>query len=200
MKRQLLFLSLMTSLTLVSCENNVTLSPRVTRFNPAKHLQKMNGNEELSKEIRVYIHKEQTSKRKIASASNLNPIFAPENNPKFPLSYFLVPAETAQFLRLETSDSRILDELTLRITGREHYKFFVHPANEAEFEFLKGSYDYIGPDRTEFLASPTSDYYTLVVWNRNNPNRQPFVTQLVSEKSDKDGKLNRQIIREIPIK
>lgn len=199
MKPQFLFLCLMIALTLLACENHVSLTPKASRFIASKHLYRLDGTEGISHKLRDYIRREQSNKRKIASASNLNPAFAPENNPKFRLSYFLIPTDSAQFLSAKTKDVRVLDELNLRISGKLHTKFFIHPEREMELNALRGRYDYVGPDSTEFLATPTTDYYTLVVWNRNNLNRKPFILKLNVEKSDQENKFDKQIVDDLPI-
>ncbi len=198
MKNLSLLVYLIIFYSLAGCERAANLTPKVSHFVESEHLKKLDGSEEVSRELRDYIRKEQSFKRTVASSSNLNKAFAPENNPKFPLSYFLIPVENiSDFLLPETKDARVLDELSLKISGKAHFKFFIHPTHEKEFDYLRRNYDFIGPDNTEFLATPTSDYYTLVVWNRNNPKRMPFITKL-EEKSD-DGKPGKQIIRDLTI-
>lgn len=200
MRLRFLFSWLIIATAFISCDNHVTLSPKLSRFIMSVHLHKIDGSEQISQNLRAYIRNEQKLKRKIASASNLDSAFSPENNPKFPLPYYLVPEKKSNFLLPETSDAQILDELSLRITGIKHYKFFVHPAHEKEFYYLRRFYDYIGPDMTEFLATPTTDNYTLVVWNKNNPKRKPFIAKLDLQNPEKGVKPNSQIIQEVPIK
>jgi len=200
MSKKYLFIGFLTVLTLGSCENRVSLSPKISRFVISQHLHKIDGSEQLPNKVSAFIQKEQSRKRSIASdsESNLNPSFAPENKPKFPLPYFLIPSEQAQFLKLETDNIHIIEELNLRISGKLYIKYFIHPIHESKFDFLRGIYNYVGVDKTEFFATSIFDYYTLVVWNRNNPDRFVFMASLGVEKSDEEIKLNRQIIRELP--
>lgn len=197
MKKEMLLICFVTIYGLIGCDNRADLNPKVSHFNQAKHLKKFDGSEGLSEKLSEYIFKIQTQRRKVASTTNSSPLFSPEARPKFPLSYFLIPEEMAQFLSTETTDPRVLDQLLLKISGKKHSKFFVHPMHEREFEFLRGAYAYVGADRTEFYATPTTDENTLAVWNRNNPQRKVFI--IVLENSEQEGKLNRQIIRDLPI-
>ena len=71
----------------------------------------------------------------------------------------------------------------LRISGKKHYKLFVHPESEAHYEFLKNAYRYIGPEETEFTASPTSSYRSLVVWNHNDKDKKPFIAKVSLDKN-----------------
>lgn len=118
-----------------------------------------------------------------AFASNINPDYVPEKNPKFPLPYYLVPAEDAKFLQADTLDPRIADQLSLKISGKKHFKLFVHPESEAHYEFLRHRYNYVGPESTEFMASPTSSYRSLVVWNKNSGQRKPFIAKVSLDKN-----------------
>jgi hypothetical protein len=172
------------------------LSPKNIHFIPAKHLHQLD-EEGLDPALYSYLEKEQKQKRNIAS-STLPAAFLPENHPKFALPYFLVPEEMSQFIQAETSDDKVLDQLVLKISGKKHYKFFVHPAHEADFNYLRGAYTYVTPDRTEFYASPTDNPYTVIIWNRNNPDRKPFLTKLNIEMGDQKETTNRQIVKDLP--
>lgn len=106
-----------------------------------------------------------------------------KKNPKFPLPYYLIPIEDAKFLKADSLDPRVADQLIMRISGKKHYKLFVHPESEAHYDFLRNSYNYIGPDKTEFMASPTSSYRSLVVWNKNSDTRKPFIAKVSLDKN-----------------
>jgi hypothetical protein len=196
--KMVLFIYLMISCSFIGCDKRAELSPQVSHFNQAEQLKKLDGKEEFSKELSDYIQKTQNQNRKIASTEHSPPEFSPSSHSKFPLPYFLVPEAMAQFISTQTDDDMILDQLYLRVSGIKNYKFLVHPLREKEFEFMRGFYTYIGTDRTEFYATPTANSNTLVVWNRNNPKRKPF--QVILENSEKEGKLDRQIISDLPIK
>jgi hypothetical protein len=188
MKHTLFILWLLTALTLLSCENNVKLSQRANRFIASEHLEHITGNEKLPTGVRELLNEEQNLHNKDlwgagAFASNINPDYVPEKNPKFPLPYYLVPVEDANFLDANSLDPRIADQLSLTISGKKHYKLFVHPESEAHYEFLRNRYSYVGPETTEFMASPTSSYRSLVVWNRNNGLRKPFIAKVSLDKN-----------------
>ena len=182
-----------------SCEKGADLDPKFTKFDSKIHLKKIDGTEHFTSEVREYLRKEQTQRRSVASTPRLPTEFDPKNSPKFPLPYFLIPDEMAQFTSFMTEDKSIIDQLLLRISGKIHYKFFIHPGHENQFNDLKGIYTYIDVEQTEFMASPSSDMYTLVVWNRNNEGRKPLLANLILEKSNGEAKLSGQIINSIPV-
>jgi hypothetical protein len=164
----------------VSCEKYANLSPKVDRFIASEHLKKFTEKEEISQGIKNFILEEQNLRHKsqpldLPVFSNIIPEYAPENNPKFPLPYYLVPEAEANFLATDYLDQSISDQLMMKISGIKHFKFFIHPELEVYYDFLRSSYNYIGPENTEFLATPTSHYGSLLVWNRNNILRKPFI-------------------------
>jgi hypothetical protein len=188
MKLRLFLLWLLAAFALIGCEQNASLSPRVSRFIASEHILKIDGKETLSRGIKEFLYEEQNLHNKDlwgqgAFSSNINPSYVPENNPKFALPYYLIPAEDAHFLFADSMDPRVADQLVMKISGKRHYKLFVHPESEAHYEFLKASYNYIGPEETEFFASPTSSYRSLVVWNRNNGERKPFIAKVSLDKN-----------------
>lgn len=188
MKRIFFFFWFLTAFAIVSCENNVSLSPKVSRFIASEHLEKINGKENIPSGVKELLYEEQNLHNKDlwgagAFASNINPDYVPEKNPKFPLPYYLIPVEDARFLQADSLDPRIADQLMMKISGKKHYKLFVHPESEAHYDFLRNAYNYIGPDRTEFMASPTSSYRSLVVWNKNSDTRKPFIAKVSLDKN-----------------
>lgn len=188
MKHQFFIFWLLTALAVLSCENNVKLSPKASRFLATEHLERITGNEKLPLGVKELLYEEQNLHNKDlwgagAFASNINPDYVPEKNPKFPLPYYLVPAEDAHFLHADSLDPRIADQLLLKVSGKKHYKLFVHPESEAHYEFLRNRYSYVGPENTEFMASPTSSYRSLVVWNKNNGLRKPFIAKVSLDKN-----------------
>lgn len=189
MKVRLSFLAALVLANLISgCEERVNLSPKIGRFIASEHLLKIDGKENLAVGVKELLFEEQNLHNKDlwgagAFSSNINPEYIPENNPKFPLPYYLVPVEDANFLSADSMDPNIADQLTMRISGKKHYKLFVHPESEVHYDFLRASYNYVGPDQTEFFASPTSSYRSLVVWNRNNMKRKPFIAKVSLDKN-----------------
>jgi hypothetical protein len=197
--KALIFTILISFYLFSSCEKGADLDPKFTRFDLSIHLKKIDGSEPFSKEIREYLLREQALRRSVASQPSLPTEFDPKNSPKFPLPYFLIPDEMAQFTSFMTEDKTIVDQMLLRISGKVHYKFFIHPGHENQFNELKGIYTYIDVEQTEFMASPSSDMYTLVIWNRNNDDRKPFLANLILEKTNGEAKLSGQIINSIPV-
>ena len=188
MKRNYLLLSFLLLTLIPGCDNHPAFNHKVSRFIASEHLQKISGKENLAVGVRELLYEEQNLHNKVlwgenAFASNIDPAYVPENNPKFPLPYYLVPAEDANFLFSDSLDQRVADQLALKISGKKHYKLFVHPESEAHYEFLRASYNYVGPDTTEFMASPTSSYRSLVVWNKNNNLRKPFIAKVSLDKN-----------------
>lgn len=188
MKQNYFLIWLLTAFAIISCDNNVTLSPKVSRFIASEHLEKINGKENIPKGVKELLFEEQNLHNKDlwgagAFASNINPDYVPENNPKFPLPYYLIPVEDARFLQADSLDPRIADQLVMKISGKKHYKLFVHPESEMHYDFLRNAYNFIGPDKTEFEASPTSSYRSLVVWNKNSDTRKPFIAKVSLDKN-----------------
>ena len=68
-------------------------------------------------------------------------------------------------------------QITATKNGQVFYKLFVHPESYSHYQFLEGKFEYIGPERTEFMASPTSSYRSLVAWNKNGIEK-PFIAKV----------------------
>lgn len=196
-KGRLLLIYFLIFYSLLGCERKINLSPKHSYFEKSKHLKKFDGSEGLPKKLTKYIFEKQQTLRNIASKGQTILPFSPNSHPKFPLPYFLIPEQLDQFFEAKTVDANIIDEIFLKISGKKHCKFLIHPANEHEFDFLRGAYTYIDVDHTEFYATPTSDPNTLIVWNKNNPKRKAFLAVL--EPPSKEKNLNRQIIQDLPI-
>lgn len=171
-----------------SCDHPISIKTSKSRYIASEHLTKINGKENLAKGVRDLLHEEQNLHNKDlwgagAFSSNINPDYVPEKNPKFPLPYYLIPQDQAHFLQASSLDERIASQLMMRISGTKYYKLFVHPESEAHYEFLKNAYRYIGPEETEFMASPTSSYRSLVVWNAGNSDKKPFIAKVSLDKN-----------------
>lgn len=167
---------------IISCDQSATLSPRPARFIASEQLLKLDGKENLAIGISDLLYEEQNLSNNILMEkalpkSDQNPVYFPENNPKFPLPYYLVPEDEANFIAFNQLDPRVTDQLTMKISGKKHFKLFIHPEFEVQYDFLR-SYRYIGSDQTEFLASPLFHYNSLVVWNKNNMGRKPFIAKV----------------------
>lgn len=183
MKRFWIFGFLFMSMLLQNCDNNITIATAPSRHIASELVGKINGREELPKGVKEFLNVEQNYHNKDlwgkdAFGSNINHNYAPESNPKFPLSYYLIPASDAKFIYTTDFDIKIADQLYLLVSGTKYYKLFVHPDSEEQYGFLKNAYRYIGPLETEFIASPTSSYRSLVVWNQYKTGYKPFITKV----------------------
>lgn len=176
------------AIVFTSCENNISISKKPSRYIASDYLHKINGSENLPKGVKELLDEEQNLHNKDlwgknAFASNINPKYVPEENPKFPLPYYLIQEEDAKFIQAGSLDKKIDEQLSLLVSGTKYYKLFVHPESEAHYEFLKNAYRYIGPEETEFLASPTSSYRSLVVWNKKSKTAKPFIAKVSLDKN-----------------
>lgn len=188
MKRFGFLIFLLMTVLLQNCDNNVTISTAPSRYIANEFVEKINGKEEISKGLKELLNEEQNLHNKDlwgknAFASNINPKYVPEANPKFPLPYYLIPATDAKFMHSANLDTKVGDQLYMLISGMKYFKLFVHPESEEHYNFLKNAYRYIGPTETEFMASPTSSYRSLVVWNPNNTNKKPFIAKVSLDKN-----------------
>lgn len=175
-------------LTLISFLISGCSTPDFHRSIASKHLLKLDGQEQVSSGIKDLLHEEQNLHNKDlwganAFASNIAPEYIPENNPKFPLAYYLIPEGDVQFLTAESLDVRISEQLMMMIDGKKYFKLFVHPESEAHYNFMQGTYQYISQGETEFMASPTSSYRSLVVWDKNNSKKKPFIAKVSLDKN-----------------
>jgi hypothetical protein len=144
-----------------SCDNNrVTIDQKTSSYNPRLHLRVVADNEKLPAGVRKLL--DQNSFKK---------------NLKFPLSYYLIPDSDTKFLYINHFSILIIDQLYSGVSGERYYKLFVHPDSDALYAFLKHGYRYIGPDETEFVASPISGNKTVVVWTRKNLSKTPFIVK-----------------------
>lgn len=156
---------LIMALLLYSCDNNITLSKSSSRYNASVHLQRISEKEELPEGVRSML----AGKRG-------------EDNVKFPLPYYLIPQEQATYMRSQSFDVRILDQIIMTVSGIKYHKMFIHPESEANYEFLSRAYRYLDANETEFMASVGTQERTLVVWNKNHLDRKAFIISFDSEK------------------
>jgi len=157
--------------------------------NFGQYLSVINGTEALPPAVSTLLYEEQILHNKDlwgpnAFASDIAPEYIPEARPKFPLTYFLIPDEKANFLKSAGHDMAINRQITTTIDGVVYHKLFVHPESYSHYEFLEGVFEYVGPEKTEFMASPTSSYRSLVTWNKNGVEK-PFIAKV---------SLNRNVI------
>lgn len=148
----------------------------------SRYLSIIDGSERLPTPVKTLLYEEQILHNKAlwganAFSSDIAPEYVPEARPKFPLSYFLIPADKAEFLKSPGHDMAINRQITTTKNGLVFYKLFVHPESYSHYRFLEGQFEYIGPEKTEFMASPTSSYRSLVAWNKNGVEK-PFIAKV----------------------
>jgi hypothetical protein len=156
---------LLSMLFLFSCDNQITLSKHAPEYSASVHVQKISSTEKLPIGVRELILRG-TAKEHV----------------KFPLPYFLIPENHADYMRAHSFDVSIADQLTFLISGEKYHKMFILPDSEAHYQFLKHAYRFIGPDDTEFMASMTGPGNSFVVWNNNNFNKKAFIVNFDVEK------------------
>lgn len=184
------YLKVLVFVLIASCSSYEAINYR----DLAGKTEKIDGSENLRSPIKVMLFEEQNLHvknlwRKGAFASNISPEYLPEENPKFPIAYYLIPVEDSHFTHSESLDPRVYGQISFKDSnGRIFYKLFVHPESEDHYSFLKNSYAYVSQEQSEFTASPTSSYRSLVLWNNNDPNVKPFIAKV---------SLDRNIIRSI---
>lgn len=143
----------------------------------------IDGRERLAPALQTHLFEEQVLHNKNlwhrgAFSSDIDPRFVPEARPRFALPYYLIPESEGRFLTAESLDSRIEAQISVMRDGQRFYKLFVHPESERHYEFLRGRFQYVSAAQTEFMASPTSSYRSLLTWNRNDPTRKPFIAKV----------------------
>ena len=97
MKSILLLAVLLFFATLIGCERNVKLSPKISRFIASTDLIKIDGKEELPLTVKEFLTQEQ--KAYYRDPALLASPYAPEKKIKFPLPSYLVTEQDARFLK-----------------------------------------------------------------------------------------------------
>jgi hypothetical protein len=190
---------LLMSILLQNCDNNITIATTPSRYVANQYVEKIDGKEELTTGIKEFLSAEQNLHNKDlwgknAFNSKINPKYAPETNPKFPLPYYLIPESGAKFIYSENFNLKIKEQLYLLVSGVKYLKLFVHPESENHYSFLKNAYRFIGPTETEFMASPTSSYRSLVVWNPSKKRYKPFIVKVSLSINDTDHLISKNEI------
>jgi len=153
--------------------------------------------EGLPNALQVFLYEEQVLHNKNLWPANsfdsdIDPKYNPENRPVFGLAYYLVPTELGILLESPELSDEVLEQITVQKNGKSYYKLFVHPESEAHYEFLKARCEYISSEASEFYASPTSSYRSLLVWNKNDQSRVSFIAK-VSLDRDIIGSIDRLV-------
>lgn len=148
----------------------------------SQRLEHFDGHEKLAEPVKQMILEEQLLHvkglwPKGAFSSNIDPAYIPENQPKFALPYYLVPVDETPLLKTSSLDPAIEKQLQVEIRGVLYSRLFVHPESEGHYKFLREYFPYVDAVKSEFLATPTSSYRSLVVWNQNGEDK-PFIAKL----------------------
>jgi hypothetical protein len=150
----------------------VTISQKLSHYDSKLHLSIISSNDQLPLGVREFLVKQNINGNKMV---------------KFPLSYFLVPESDTKFLRSSNFDSNINEQLFFHVSGVRNFKLFVHPDLDRTYSFLKNGYRYIGPNETEFFASPIMGSQTVIVWSQKNQKRTAFIVKsLLTENAAKE--------------
>ncbi len=174
-----------------SCSHERPIDRSTASINKTSHVD---GSENIPQSIKTMLDEEQNLHVKGlwpagSFSSDISPEYVPEVNPKFPIAYYLIPSEDANFLSAKSLDPRVLKQISIQDdSGKKYYKLFVHPESEEHYSFLKEVYQYISQENSEHIASPTSSYRSLVLWNKYNSAKKPFIAKV---------SLDRNIIRNI---
>jgi predicted kinase len=103
-----------------------------------------------------------------------------EHEPSYSIGYYLVPEGDAHFLGSKSLSSELLAEQRVEIEGRYYYRYFVHPLSENYYKFISDNpaCRYVPPERSEFRATPSSSYRSLIIQNTRDLEAPPFIYKL----------------------
>lgn len=102
---------------------------------------------------------------------NIADKYKPENRECFKLPYFIIPVDQDKFI-FEREYSDFFEKNLKHIFKNQNcYPFFVHPSTEKMFlSWVKGRYKFIESVDSEYIATPSSSYRSLIVYNDNTDN------------------------------
>ncbi len=178
-----------------------------------QNVEKINGTENLPAPIQKMIYEEQVlnngearakySNMEVEPKTNLNAKYFPSNQPKFALPYYLIPQEEAEFIEAESLSSEVKSQLyKMGSDGKRYFKLFVHPESEKYYQKYAAKFKYVGPSETEFVATPTSSFRSLITWNLKT-GEKPFIAKVSIDKDIIEGinrlVSNREVIRSVSI-
>lgn len=118
-------------------------------------------------------------------AGQLSAYYHPEFRPLFALPYYLIPLEQADYHGFEDLDESLNHNLCIEIDKKIYYRLFVHPMAVAHYAPLSAAgFHFIDDTETEYLATPTSSYRSLLTWRRSYSNdpMQFFISKLSIDK------------------
>ncbi len=147
---------------IMSCDSNVIISTKSSKYMVKAHVSELTSKDPVHKDVLGLLEQEAILDKK--------PV-------KFPLAYYLIQEDDTKVYFSSEFDQKILGQLYLMVSGAKYYKLFVHPDLEANYAFLRNAYRYIGPEETEFMATPTSGEKTIAVWTRTHLGKTPFIVK-----------------------
>jgi hypothetical protein len=152
-------------LSLSSCETRVSIQNNFEEFDENIHIKKISNLNELPLKIREY-----------SKTNNLSASHDKFNNSYFSIPYFLIPEDKVSTFIFSENDKQLMNQLTFNISGKKHFKYFLRPdINSKVPQELKGSFQYIGPSKSEYFAIKTSEKNNLIVWAKEDNRRTPFI-------------------------
>ncbi len=112
-------------------------------------------------------------------------LYHPERRLRFPLPYYLVPEEKISYIQADSINEKLIEQFCVKIGQKKYYKLFVHPCSMHYYQFLRrNGCKLVNEKETEFLATPTSSYRSLLVWNikKTMNNDTVFIVKLTIDK------------------
>lgn len=152
-------------MSFLSCEKSVTIKSNPSRFIASEKLIQIKDQDKMPSELK----------------SILNDNIKLKNSKKFSIAYFLIPNDDINLGHKELLPENIMNQLTMSISGKKHFRLFITSASQKEYENFLGTYRFVEADESEFFAiSSSSD--TFIIWTKDNESRLPF--QVTNNKTD----------------
>lgn len=117
-----------------------------------------------------------------AFRTDLDPFYLPENQAVFRLPFVELPIDQLQHFEKDLSLQPAIQSLLID-SHNMTLKIFVHPASQDDFKDVQTNSD--------FFATTTSSYRTLLVWHKDRP-QTPFMVKVSLNKEVMTG-MNRQL-------
>lgn len=102
---------------------------------------------------------------------NLSNEYLPESQKFFKLPYFVIPIDRENNEFSQKYKDFLDVNFFINKKGKNFYPFFIHPVTEDIFKnWIDDKYIFINSDESEFIATPTSSYRSLIIQNINTKN------------------------------
>ena len=99
---------------------------------------------------------------------NIKDEYKTQNQKLFKLPYFIIPLEAGNFIFAKEYYNFFEKNLNHNINNQKYFPFFVHPATEKMFlSWINNKYEYVDSEHSEYTATPSSSYRSLIVCNDN---------------------------------